>query len=107
MVHLSYEWVVFPFPFKVCDLFSPQADNKLYNVYGEILCKHSQFFSAMLSLPQPGEAAVSNEGETESFKAARERACANGEDGSSDLKALVVPHTSYEFDCLLECVFWE
>jgi hypothetical protein len=41
------------------------------------------------------------------FRAARERAKANGEDGSCDEKALIIPHTSQEFDCLLECIFWE
>jgi hypothetical protein len=94
-------------PIQVCDSFSPQAENKLYNVYGEMLCNHSLLFNDMLSLPQPSGAPVHNGGESESFRAVRERACANGEDGSSDSKALVVPHTSYEFECLLECVFWE
>jgi hypothetical protein len=61
----------------------------------------------MLSLPQPGEAAVNSAGESETFKAARDLAYANGEDGSSDAKALVIPHTSHDFECLLECMFWE
>jgi len=62
----------------------------------------------MLSLPQPGDMAVDGgEVEVETFRVARERARANGEDGSSDAKALLIPHTSQEFDCLLECMFWE
>jgi hypothetical protein len=60
----------------------------------------------MLSLLQPGDADMVGGGDT-SFRAAREKAKANGEDGSSDEKALVILHTSQEFDYLLECIFWE
>jgi hypothetical protein len=91
------------------DKLALQAEDKLYNLYREILCKHSEFFNVMLSLPQSEGPRLPADGDDiiGSFRAAREKAKANGEDGSSDEKALVIPHTSQEFDYLLECIFWE
>jgi hypothetical protein len=48
----------------------------------------------ILSLPQPREAAVNSAGESETFKAAQDLAYTNGEDGSSNAKVLMIPHSS-------------
>jgi hypothetical protein len=57
----------------------------------------------MLSLPQPGQIAI-HEAAPSNYKEFKENASKFGLDGSSDEKALVVPHSAAEFDHLLSFI---
>jgi hypothetical protein len=80
-----------------------QAGNKLYQLYQELLIQKSGFFEMMLSLPQPGQK-FSNGPNSINYKFFKEKALALNLDGSSDEKALVLPHSAEEFDHLLSFI---
>jgi hypothetical protein len=91
----------------LCLIKFQQAGNKLYQLYQKLLCQKSGVFETMLSLPQPGQKGLIS-GNYREFK---ENASRLNLDGSSDEKALVLPHSAEEFDHLLsfihplKCVF--
>jgi hypothetical protein len=84
-----------------------QAGNKLYQLYQRLLCQKSDVFDTMLSLPQPGQMELVSG----NYKEFKENALRLNLDGSSDEKALLLPHSADEFDHLLsfihppKCVF--
>jgi hypothetical protein len=80
-----------------------QADNKLYQLYRELLIQKSAFFETMLSLPQPGQITMDGPNLT-NYKFFKENALKFNLDGSSDEKALVLPHSAEEFDHLLSFI---
>jgi hypothetical protein len=57
----------------------------------------------MLSLPQPGQTEIGGLISSD-YKVIKENALKFGLDGSSDEKALAVPHSAAEFDHLLSFI---
>jgi hypothetical protein len=77
-----------------------QAGTKLYQLYRHLLVQKSGLFQTMLSLPQPGQIASGDQ----NYKSLKEDALKLNLDGSSDEKALLLPHSAEEFDHLLSFI---